>query len=396
MKVNPNVHLELDLLQLTPKEFSRIYSGLLDADPDRGGDVDIKLARLDITNLEHIELYVFRRTSTRQTISSLSLKPREMSLASRLIYKWLGPTMQELRFTVERALGTAFDWSQTSERNALMYESAVPLARLYSPLLRIDDTFILQEYFVPPKSFLRWIEQAKPIYKRIADHPHVNLLNTTIRFVTHDMDTRLAYARHPEGVYAFVLYYRIQRTVEADEVLRRFHEELVEITLSVKGTFYLPYRHHYTCEELDQAYGHDNLISFMESKENYDPKCRFSSLWLRKYGSAYVSDSYRSLIFNETVPLPQESPSRDNKLGVVGLPNPSYKVQEVSQRRTNSFHGLFRDPQMRRQFLEQFLVNVFNVEDSNTLFRLISKAIWDPDNNDDLDVYCHLQTALIQ
>lgn len=391
LRVNPNLHLELDLLRVAPKDFGRVYRSLLAADPDKGGDVDIKMARLDITNLEHIELYVFRRASPVQTVSPLDLKPREMSLSSRLIYKWLAPTLQELRFTVERTLGTAFDWSQTNERNALMYESAVPLARLYSPLLHIDDTFILQEYFVPQKSFLRWVEQAKPIYRRIAQHSLVSLLNTTIRFVYHDTETALAYSRSPEGVYAFVLYYRIRRTAEADEALRRFHEELTEVTLSVRGTFYLPYRHHYSFEQLEQAYGRDTLLSFLERKEKYDPGCLFSSLWLRKYGSAYASDAYRQLI------LSSKSASRaaaSSLLTSAGKVDASFEMPLVSERRTDSYRRLFHNALLRRQFLEEFLVHVFNIEDPSTLFRLISQAVWEPDNVTDLDVYAHLQAAL--
>ncbi|ELR12262.1 FAD binding domain containing protein [Acanthamoeba castellanii str. Neff] len=379
------------LFGIITEDFGRVYRSLLAADPDKGGDVDIKMARLDITNLEHIELYVFRRASPVQTVSPLDLKPREMSLSSRLIYKWLAPTLQELRFTVERTLGTAFDWSQTNERNALMYESAVPLARLYSPLLHIDDTFILQEYFVPQKSFLRWVEQAKPIYRRIAQHSLVSLLNTTIRFVHHDTETALAYSRSPEGVYAFVLYYRIRRTAEADEALRRFHEELTEVTLSVRGTFYLPYRHHYSFEQLEQAYGRDTLLSFLERKEKYDPGCLFSSLWLRKYGSAYASDAYRQLI------LSSKSASRaaaSSLLTSAGKVDASFEMPLVSERRTDSYRRLFHNALLRRQFLEEFLVHVFNIEDPSTLFRLISQAVWEPDNVTDLDVYAHLQAAL--
>jgi hypothetical protein len=223
LKVVANTHLELDLLHVSPKEFVRVYPALIAADADNGGDVDIKMARMDITNLDHIELYVFRRASNMNTVSSLDLKPREMSMGSRLMYKWLAPTLKEVRFFVERTLGTAFDWSQTNQRNVLMYESAVPLARLYSPLIQIDDTFILQEYFVPQSNFMRWIELSKPIYARIAKQQQVHLLNTTIRFVKHDKETYLSYSRDPAGVYAFVLYFRIRRTTEADEALKVLH-----------------------------------------------------------------------------------------------------------------------------------------------------------------------------
>jgi hypothetical protein len=70
---------------------------------------------------------------------------------------------------------------------------------------------------------MRWIELAKPIFAKVGKHPIVRLLNTTIRFVKQDRDTCLAYARDPDGVYAFVLYYRMRRTKEADEALRDFH-----------------------------------------------------------------------------------------------------------------------------------------------------------------------------
>jgi len=49
---------------------------------------------------------------------------------------------------------------------------------------------------------------------------------------------------------------------------------------------------------------------------------------------------------------------------------------------------------LRREYLEEFLVRVFNVEDPNALFRLISKAVWDPNNATDLDVYAFLQEEL--
>ena len=59
-------------------------------------------------------------------------------------YKWLAPSAQQLRGIIEAATGAAVDWSDANERNVLMYESAQPLAELYSPILDVDDTFVLQ------------------------------------------------------------------------------------------------------------------------------------------------------------------------------------------------------------------------------------------------------------
>jgi hypothetical protein len=59
----------------------------------------------------------------------------------------------------------------------------------------------------------------------------VDLLNTTIRYVHQDTDSALAYSRVEGGSFAFVLYYRIQRTPEADAQLASLHKAFSEITL---------------------------------------------------------------------------------------------------------------------------------------------------------------------
>ena len=51
---------------------------------------------------------------------------------------------KEARYAMERASGAAIDWGDENERNLLMFESAVPLARLYNIAFVVDDTFVLQ------------------------------------------------------------------------------------------------------------------------------------------------------------------------------------------------------------------------------------------------------------
>lgn len=48
----------------------------------------------------------------------------------------------------------------------MLYESAVPLARLYSPLLKNDDTFILQEYFIPKEKFRPFVIDLGEVMER--------------------------------------------------------------------------------------------------------------------------------------------------------------------------------------------------------------------------------------
>ena len=80
------------------------------------------------------------------------------------------------------------DWSDESERNSLIYESVEPLARLYSPFVTLNDSFVLQEFFVPIDSFGLWMKAAKSIITEYGSgkNGNVTLLNLTIRFVKQD------------------------------------------------------------------------------------------------------------------------------------------------------------------------------------------------------------------
>ena len=124
----------------------------------------------------------------------------------------------------------------------------------------------------------------------IKKYENITLLNCTVRFVNEDKTTTLAYSRDSEGSFAFVLYYRLRRSEEADKVLEEIHHSLADITLKLGGTFYLPYRHHYSVEQLKQSY--PMIIQFFEKKKIYDPHGLFRSKW---------SDHYMKQIFPEFV-----------------------------------------------------------------------------------------------
>lgn len=121
-------------------------------------------------------------------------------------------------------------------------------------------------------------------------------------------------------------------------------------------------------------------------KQKYDPECLFSNLWLREYGAAYASEDFRAFIKRENMEV--------RPFILHQKVNAEFEVPTVSERRTDSYRKLFMNATLRRQFLEEFLVHVFNIEDPSVLFKIISKAVWDPENKSDLDVYCNLQSAL--
>ena len=72
---------------------------------DGQGRVEIKLARLNILDLDMASFYVFRKGYTGATISTLPLKPRGLTPWKRILYKWMMPAGKELRYALESQSG---------------------------------------------------------------------------------------------------------------------------------------------------------------------------------------------------------------------------------------------------------------------------------------------------
>mmetsp|Transcript_6374 Transcript_6374/g.9373 ORF Transcript_6374/g.9373 Transcript_6374/m.9373 type:complete len:1657 (-) Transcript_6374:302-5272(-) len=433
LKVEDNVQLELDTMHLKVQpsndvhedsptsEFVRIYDNCRnsianktrnsedgDEDDSAGlGKVELKLARLNTVNLESASFYVFRRCYSSPTVSKLPVEPRELSPASRLLYKWAMPLLKEFRYQKEENSGNALDWGQEdgASRNQLLFESAVPISRLYNPLVTKDDTFVLQEFFCPHDKFLQWIDAVKPIYKDIEEQQktykhELILLNTTIRYVEKDDITFLSYSQVPGGVFAFVLYYRINRNEAAEKRLGDFHNRLAEVTVSMGGTFYLPYRKCYSPKLLKAAY--PMIDKFAEMKELLDPHCVFSNLWFEHYVLPLCSPTYRKkwTCMNHSqednagfaASIPQILATRRDKKRIIltkdeflrELPR---RNQKDILRRKNSYRNLLRSKELRFQFREQFLVQIFNLADPDEVMRIMARAAWDPANNSDIEIY---------
>ena len=434
LKVEDNVELELNTMYLKvvpsddvhenfqPSEFVRVYDNCRTskAPPTRGGSggnyeeedesldlgkVELKLARLNTTNLESASFYVFRRSYSSTTVSELPVAPREISTFSRLLYKWAMPLLKDLRYAKEESSGKALDWSQEdgASRNQLLFESAVPLSRLYNPLVTKDDTFVLQEFFCPHDKFSQWIDAVKPIYRDIEEqqkkHKHeLILLNTTIRYVEQDDTTFLSYSRVPGGVFAFVIYYRIHRSEAVERRLGDFHNRLAEVTVRMGGTFYLPYRKCYSSKLLKAAYPMIN--KFAEMKELFDPDGVFSNLWFEHYVLPLCSPTYRNKWSTANSP-------QDSNVGFIpsfpsirtGSDKSIIQTQEefLSQlprrdqkdilRRKNSYRNLLRSKELRSQFRDQFLVQIFSLADPEEVMRVMARAAWDPVNNSDIHIF---------
>ena len=369
IRVCPNSKLDMQMLDLSVGDFDAYYTKVL-----QDASVDVKLARLNITNAERVMLFVFKRKNGIATVSDLSVAEREMSTASRLIYNWISPSRiaQTIRFFVESYMGRALDWSGESDKNMLLYESAKPLATLYSPLFEVDDTFILQEFFVPSPHFTQWMVGAKPLF--CGRYPGVSLLNTTIRYVYKDESSFLRYAKADS--YAFVLYWRIRRGPEADATLRRVHEQFVKLTLSLGGTFYLPYRHHYDQMELQTAY--PRIKEFFKLKRKYDPSDVFSNSWFEHYGSQHAGPKQPAMLHHHVNSgVFGDADSEEKKEQTVGLP-------DVPFRRPSAFHAVFSQPSSARDKFSKY----------SKIFDFVAQSVHNPRCRNDMDIFRDLRSRL--
>ncbi len=133
----------------------------------------------------------------------------------------------------------------------------------------IDKTDILVEIFIPQEKFSDFI----PLARELMSNQSGSLLNVTIREISRDSDTALPYA--PQDMFGLVMLFTIDRTKEAEEILQLKISRLIDLALSYKGTFYLPYRNYANPKQIKIAY--PMLDNFISTKKKHDPNEIFAS-----------------------------------------------------------------------------------------------------------------------
>jgi FAD/FMN-containing dehydrogenase len=391
-----NVPLRLDTVHLEVGEIPGVYEGLLD-----DTSVNVKLARIDITSWRTTDVYVARAVADSPTVSPLSLEPRRMSLITRLAYKWLAATAAEARFAYEHATGTALDWSVDAryERNSLVYEDAEPLGRLMDPMIVLDDTFILQEYFVPRDEVTEWLSAAGAVAAGHREYEDVRLLNCTMRVVEANDECLLSYAAAPGGSFAFVLYYRAHRTPEADEHLRLIHEEWTALTLRLGGTFYLPYRPHYTQAEIAAAY--PRWQEFWAKKDEVDPGDVFTSRWSDRYRPTRRGDGGKAAEVAAVAATPTPAARfalQQHLWAALAVHDEEEEAADepcpVSTRRPGALRTIFADPTSCSRFRDLFLTRVLSVAPPQKVWSAVARVCWNRSLRTDAQVYQSLKDQL--
>lgn len=143
------------------------------------------------------------------------------------------------------------------------------------PSSREETTYVLNEYFIPVKSFESFIPKMRAIYEKY----DVNILNVSLRHALTDKETYLSWAH--EEVFAFVVYYKQETSKEARKNVKEWTKEMTDAILSEGGTWYLPYQPHASLEQFQKGY--PEYQKYFDIKEKLDPHYRLTNKLLDKY-----------------------------------------------------------------------------------------------------------------
>lgn len=153
------------------------------------------------------------------------------------------------------------------------HEASLDVAEL-EPRTRRMSTYVLQEYFVPPRNFVAF---ARGMAQVLREHD-VEALNVSIRHSPADLDSLLPWAR--EEVFSFVLYHKQRTHARAQKAVGVWTRVLIDLVLRCEGRYYLPYQLHATQQQFDKAYPEARALR--ELKQRVDPKGVFSNeLWAK-------------------------------------------------------------------------------------------------------------------
>lgn len=154
------------------------------------------------------------------------------------------------------------------------HEASLDVAEL-EPRSRSESTYVLQEYFVPPRYFEPFVRGMAQVLRKHG----AMVLNISIRHSPADELSLLPWAR--EEVFSFVLYYKQRTHAQAQEEVGRWTRELIALALAHHGCYYLPYQLHATQAQFDQAY--PEAESLRALKRQVDPGGKLSNQMWAKY-----------------------------------------------------------------------------------------------------------------
>lgn len=146
-----------------------------------------------------------------------------------------------------------------------------------------NKKYILQEYFIPPaqhKDSANVMQFREHLLLLIKEYD-IKIYNISARLVRQDTESKLSFA-HTDSC-ALVFFIEVPKNDEEYNKTVAWTRSLIDKTLALNGTFYLPYQLIATQEQFEKAY--PAWKEFVQLKKKYDPRNMFTNQLYEKYAS---------------------------------------------------------------------------------------------------------------
>lgn len=236
--------------------------------------------------LKEMIVYLYEKKENGGEIAPLQEVGNERLRRFTINFSKQGPVAMRIKWLAEKYLEPRIESCTVQNRNQSMKDGESCLVSRNDPMhdsvlyLRNNlpnDTDILHEYFIPRDQYKVFVDNMRTILQ----NNQTNLLNASVRIV-HKEDIFLTYA--PKDMYSVVLYINQKTTPEGNTKMQKVTSELIDLTHSVGGRFFLPYQLYYTKEQLAASY--PEIDSFFAEKKKLDPTEIFTNTWYKKYASS--------------------------------------------------------------------------------------------------------------
>ena len=186
---------------------------------------------------------------------------------------------KELRWYLQKKLALKAGTTRWVSTNNAMRPPTAPLAFLdHNSKV---DTDIVQEYFIPMRNFVPWVDGMR----KIVQEEDINVLNFTIRYVKQSDAIILSYTPNEES-FAIVVFINQKLSQAGFKKAEIATQRMVDLAIENQGSYYLTYQLYPTRKQIRSAY--PNIDLFFEKKLVYDPEERFMNKFYEKY--ALVAD----------------------------------------------------------------------------------------------------------
>lgn len=231
LSLTDNEMYKIAIDSLDVGSYSRYFAKQVKANPD----IHLHIARISVAP-EHFltEMYAINYVVDR----SVPLKGHDQLKAREE-----GVIPSKIMFNLNRFSGwgkntlwASQKWYFAKQQDALISRNnAMRSESQFMEYRQAGSNDVLQEYFVPVQEFEGFIDD----FREILQTEKLNLLNITVRYVNHDEEAILSYAK--DDMFALVCLFNVPLSQQGQAQVRSGIQAVLDSVIDHHGSYYLPY-----------------------------------------------------------------------------------------------------------------------------------------------------------